>query len=116
MSPSIQNSIVVDWLAGIDEDLVEEVEQYYARDLENVSLVDMQETIAQGLPALLSKIKTKKDIGAYRVQLEHQVSAGAVRQYQGGRGGGRSNNNPVRQQRPGQNPAPRREPCSLFMS
>ena len=56
MTPSIQNSIVVDWLAGIDEDLIEEVEQYYARDLENVSLVDMQETIAQGLPALLSKI------------------------------------------------------------
>ena len=27
MSPSIQNSIVVDWLAGIDEDLVEEAEQ-----------------------------------------------------------------------------------------
>ena len=25
-TPSIQNSIVVDWLAGIDEDLVEEVE------------------------------------------------------------------------------------------
>ena len=33
MTPSIQNSIVVDWLAGIDEDLAEEVEQYYARDL-----------------------------------------------------------------------------------
>ena len=116
MSPSIQNSIVVDWLTGIDEDLVEEVEQYYARDLENVSLVDMQETIAQGLPALLNKIKTKKDIGAYRVQLEHQVSAGAVRQYQGGRGGGRNNYNSARQQRPGQNIAPKREPCSLCMS
>jgi len=60
LTPSMQNSIVVDWLAGIDEDLVDEVEQYYARDLENVSLVDMQETIAQGLPALLAKIKTKK--------------------------------------------------------
>ena len=89
MTPSIQNSIVVDWLAGIDEDLVEEVEQYYARDLENVSLVDMQETIAQGLPALLSKIKTKKDIGAYKVKLEKQITAGAVRNNRGGGGGGR---------------------------
>ena len=119
MSPSIQNSIVVDWLAGIDEDLVEEVEQYYARDLENVSLVDMQETIAQGLPALLSKIKTKKDIGAYRVQLEKQVSVGAVRPSQGGRGGGRSFNSSnygaQRQQRPGQ-VAPKREACSLCNS
>ena len=106
MSPSIQNSIVVDWLAGIDEDLVKEVEQYYARDLENVYLCKR---------LLLSKIKTKKDIGAYKVQLEYQVSAGAVRQYQGGRGGGR-NNNSVKQQRPGQNNAPRREPCSLCMS
>ena len=43
--------------------LVDEVEQYYARDLENVSLVDMQETIIQGLTALLSQIKTKKEIG-----------------------------------------------------
>ena len=92
MTPSIQNSIVVDWLAGIDEDLVEEVEQYYARDLENVSLVDMQETIAQGLPALLGKIKTKKDIGAYKVKLQKQMTAGAVRNYRGGgRGGGRNN-------------------------
>ena len=33
MTPSIQNSIVVDWLVGIDEYLDEEVEQYYARDL-----------------------------------------------------------------------------------
>ena len=93
MTPSIQNSIVVDWLAGIDEDLVEEVEQYYARDLENVSLVDMQETIAQGLPALLSKIKTKKDIGTYKVQLEQQMTAGAAGFSRGGgRGGGRGYN------------------------
>ena len=119
MSPSIQNSIVVDWLAGIDEDLVEEVEQYYARDLENVSLVDMQETIAQGLPALLGKIKTKKEIGSFRVQLEKQVSAGAVRQTQGGRGGGGRYNNALRTQRQGgqgQSFAPRREPCSLCKS
>ena len=127
MTPSIQNSIVVDWLAGIDEDLVEEVEQYYARDLENVSLVDMQETIAQGLPALLSKIKTKKDIGAYKVKLEQQVTAGAVRYNQGGRGGGRygsgnqwqknSYGGNQRQQRPG--PvlgSQRKEPCSLCKS
>ena len=119
MSPSIQNSIVVDWLAGIDEDLVEEVEQYYARDLENVSLVDMQETIAQGLPALLGKIKTKKEIGSFRVQLEKQVSAGAVHQTQGGRGGGgRYNNAPRSQRQAGQSQsfAPRREPCSLCKS
>lgn len=114
LTPSIQNSIVVDWLAGIDEDLVEEVEQYYARDLENVSLVDMQETIAQGLPALLSKIKTKKDIGAYKVKLEEQASVGVARfnrnQYSN-RGGGRGFN---RQQRlvPRQN-FQRRDPCSL---
>ena len=118
MTPSIQNSIVVDWLAGIDEDLVEEVEQYYARDLENVSLVDMQETIAQGLPALLSKIKTKKDIGAFKVKLEQQVTAGAVRYNQGGRGGGRSfGYGNQRQQRSG--PAQgfqRKEPCSLCKS
>ena len=127
MTPSIQNSIVVDWLAGIDEDLVEEVEQYYARDLENVSLVDMQETIAQGLPALLSKIKTKKDIGAYKVKLEQQVTAGAVRYNQGGRGGGRNNGNGNQWQKNSygnqrqQRPAPgfgsqRREPCSLCKS
>ena len=115
MSPSIQNSIVVDWLAGIDEDLVEEVEQYYARDLENVSLVDMQETIAQGLPALLSKIKTKKEIGAYKVQLEKQVSAGAVRQTQGGRsGGGRFYGNARGTGRQGF--VPKKEPCSLCQS
>lgn len=96
LTPSIQNSIVVDWLAGIDEDLVEEVEQYYARDLENVSLVDMQETIAQGLPALLSKIKTKKDIGAYKIKLEEQVTAGAVKFNRDNRGGSRGFN---RQQR-----------------
>ena len=40
MTPSIQDSIILDWLAGIDEDLVNEVELYYARDLENVSLVE----------------------------------------------------------------------------
>ena len=123
MSPSIQNSIVVDWLAGIDEDLVEEVEQYYARDLENVSMVDMQETIAQGLPALLSKIKTKKDIGAYRVQLEKQMTAGAVRHGQGGgrgRGGGRGYNNNSgygNQKQPGSGQvAQRKEACSLCTS
>ena len=120
MSPSIQNSIVVDWLAGIDEDLVEEVEQYYARDLENVSLVDMQETIAQGLPALLSKIKTKKEIGAYRIQLEKQVSAGTVRQTQGGRGGGgRFYGNGGNAKGPGgqgQGFVSKREPCSLCNS
>ena len=115
MTPSIQNSIVVDWLAGIDEDLVEEVEQYYARDLENVSLVDMQETIAQGLPALLSKLKTKKDIGAYKVKLEQQVTAGAVGYNQGGRGGGRAfgYGGQKQQPRPG---GRRREPCSLCKS
>ena len=113
MTPSIQNSIVVDWLAGIDEDLVEEVEQYYARDLENVSLVDMQETIAQGLPALLGKIKTKKDIGAYKVQLEQQMTAGAAGFSQGGgRGGGRSYYSGYGAQRQPR----RREPCSLCKS
>ena len=34
--------------SGIYKGLVEEGEQYYARDLENVSLVDMLETIAHG--------------------------------------------------------------------
>ena len=51
----------------------------------------MQETIAQGLPALLNKIKTKKDIGAYKVKLEKQITAAAVRGNRGGgRGGGRN--------------------------
>ena len=87
----------------------------------------MQETIAQGLPALLSKIKTKKDIGAYKVKLEQQVTAGAVRYKQGGRGGGRNNDNGnkwqknsygnQRQQRPGPGfGSQRREPCSLCKS
>ena len=122
MTPSIQNSIVVDWLAGIDEDLIEEVEQYYARDLENVSLVDMQETIAQGLPALLSKIKTKKDIGAYRVELEKQITAGAVRGNRGGGRGGSRNyggntSGPQRRSFAGQGqPSSAREECSLCKS
>ena len=118
MTPSIENSIVVDWLAGIDEDLVEEVEQYYARDLENVSLVDMQETIAQGLPALLSKIKTKKDIGAYKVQLEQQMIAGAASFR--GRGGGRGYNSGYGNQRQRQTQDRqnfvRNDPCSLCRS
>ena len=120
MTPSIQNSIVVDWLAGIDEDLIEEVEQYYARDLENVSLVDMQETIAQGLPALLSKIKTKKDIGAYKVKLEKQITAGAVRGNRGGgRGGsryGRNTSGLQRQSAVGQSQPSSRQECSLCKS
>ena len=120
MTPSIQNSIVVDWLAGIDEDLVEEVEQYYARDLENVSLVDMQETIAQGLPALLGKIKTKKDIGAYKVKLQKQMTAGAVRNYRGGRGGGRNyggNNSGFQAQRQqGSSQPTSKKECSLCKS
>ena len=94
MSPSIENSIVIDWLSAIDEDLIEEVEQQYARDLESVSLVDIQEIISQGLPALLSKIKTKKDIGAYKVKLESDVSAYNVRGFsQRGRGFNRGSNN-----------------------
>ena len=73
LSPSMENSVVIDWLAAIDGDLIDEVEQQYARDLESVSLVDLQEIISQSLPSLLNKIKTKKDIGAYKVQLEKDV-------------------------------------------
>ena len=115
LTPSIRNSIVVDWLAGIDEDLVEEVEQYYARDLETVSLVDMQETIAQGLPALLSKIKTNKDIGAYKVKLEEKVSAGAVKfNRDNNRGGGRGYNRQNRTNfRQNFQVTQKRESCSL---
>ena len=114
LTPSMQNSIVVDWLAGIDEDLVDEVEQYYARDLENVSLVDMQKTIAQGLPALLAKIKTKKDIGAYKVKLEEQASVGVAKfnkTYNSNRGGGRGFNRQTRQA--SRQSFQRQEPCSL---
>ena len=91
LSPSMENSVVIDWLAAIDGDLIDEVEQQYARDLESVSLVDLQEIISQSLPSLLNKIKTKKDIGAYKVQLEKDVAAFAVNSYgkRGSRGNGR---------------------------
>ena len=102
--------------AGIDEDLVEEVDQYYARDLENVSLVDMQETIAQGLPALLSKKKTKKDIGAYQVKLEQQMTAGAVRYNQGGRSYNNKSSCGAQKQPRSEQDAPRRKVCALCES
>ena len=89
LSPSMENGVVIDWLAAIDADLIEEVEQQYARDLESVSLVDLQEIISQNLPALLSKIKTKKDIGAYKIQLEREVTVATVGYgRRGGRGSG----------------------------
>ena len=89
MSPSIENGIVIDWLSAIDGDLIEEVETQYARDLESVSLVDLQEIISQSIPTLLNKIKTKKDIGAFKIQLEKEVSVSTVNSF--GRRGNRNN-------------------------
>ena len=101
LTPSMENSIVIDWLAAIDGDLIEEVEQQYARDLESVSLVDLQEIISQSLPSLLNKIKTKKDIGAFKVKLEKDVAAFAVNSFgrRGNRGNGRGGYNRQRQEK-----------------
>jgi hypothetical protein len=65
MTPSMENQVVVDWLEGIGGvRLVKFIGQEYARELEKISIFDLQETLGNQatMGTVLEKLESEEKV------------------------------------------------------
>ena len=108
MSCAIECGIVIDWLEAIDERLVEYIGRVYSRDLQSITLYDLQETIADNLDELLTEIKNTENLKSYKTGVKEEkeedpVHTRANRTFdRRSRGGARPKQGQSKQRRNGQ--------------
>ena len=94
LSPSFEDTIVLWALEKIDKRLPKKVRRDYEHRLSNGTyLIDMQVTIFQSIPTMLEELNKEAELNALTTTSEEKADhtqLGAVRQYQGYRGGGSS--------------------------